>query len=410
MGKKVRAMTIGIDATPATRTVKTGTEHYAEALILALAAMKTEHQFVLYSRYQPTGKLAQLPANFRWKVMPFPILWSQVRLAVEFLFHPRAVDVMFFPAHVMPLIHPKRSVITLHDIGFEHLPELYASEPIGPSFPPIRWLITLGVRLFTGFRYRNNELDYHRWATRFALDHAKQVVTVSNATKRDITTHFHPSVPITVTHSGFVADRFTPLTPTTKKLVPKQIARQTPYLLFIGRLEAKKNVKTLVEAFGLVAAKNKKLQLVLIGRPGYGYADIADAIQALPADAAKRVHELGYRGDGEVRQWLQSAELFTFPSAFEGFGIPPLEAMACGVPVISANGSSLPEVVGTAAKLVDTYDVPAWASAIESMLKLAKLQADYRKRGLKHIQTFQWSATAKQTLTVLETAGANHAK
>ena len=395
-------MIIGIDATPATRKVKTGTEHYAEALILEFAKLKTDHKFILYSRYEPTGALAKLPANFSWKILPFPLLWSQVRLSWEFMLHPKAVDVMFFPAHVMPVITPKRSVITLHDIGFEHFPELYANHPIGPSMPFVRWPITLGVLLATGFKYRNNELDYHRWATRFALKKATRVLTVSEATKRDIVQHFHPKTDPVVTHNGFDA---TGLKPAKLSTLPAEVQERAPYLLFIGRIEAKKNVVTLVKAFGKLAEQNAKLNLVLMGRPGFGYADVADAIQALPESTRTRIHELGYLSDGMKRAWLQGAALFTFPSAFEGFGIPPLEAMACGVPVVAANGTSLPEVVGDAGKLVPTHDVNAWVRTIADLLKDEKTQQTLRTRGFERIKSFGWDKCAAQTLGVLEEAG-----
>ena len=397
-------MIIGIDATPATRAVKTGTEHYTEALILEFAKLKTNHKFLLYSRYEPKGELAKLPANFTWKVMPFPLLWSQIRLSFEFLLHPKSVDVMFFPAHVMPILTPKKSVITLHDIGFEHFPELYANRPIGPSMPLIRWPITLGVLLATGFRYRNNELDYHRWATRFALNKAAKVLTVSEATKKDVEEHFHPKVELVVTHNGF--DR-AELKPAKLSFLPDEIKQKAPYLLFIGRIEAKKNITTLVKAFGKIAEKDSKLSLVLMGRPGFGYADVADTIQALPVSTQARIHQLGYQTDEMKCAWLQGATLFTFPSAFEGFGIPLLEAMACGVPVVAANGTSLPEVVGNAGKLVSTYDVAAWEKAIEELLKNEPARIALISKGLERIKQFGWDKCAEQTLAVLEEVAEN---
>lgn len=398
-------MTIGIDATPATRAIKTGTERYAEALILEFARMKLPHTFVLYSRFAPTGELAKLPENFTWKVMPFPFLWSQVRLAIEFILHPYAVDVMFFPAHVMPLVHPKRSVMTLHDIGFEHFPQLYGQFPIGTRLPVLRQLVTLAIRLFTLGRYGNSELDYHRWATRFGLKHAAAVITVSEATKRDIVKHFRPKTTITPIYHGMDVRHWTDHLTVPKKTAD-QIKRLRPYILFEGRIEAKKNVVTLVKAFGQLATKDGDLRLVLIGRPSHGYADVADAIQALPEPARSRVHELGYVQ--EDRPWMQHARLFAFPSAFEGFGLPPLEAMAVGVPVICANGTSLPEIVGDAAKLVPTYDVAAWTKALEQGLTDDKLRHRLIERGRTRVKQFTWRKTATGTLDVLLRA-AEHA-
>ncbi len=415
-----RQLIIGIDATPATRSIKTGTERYCEALILEFARIKTGHRFVLYSRFVPTGELAKLPSNFTWKVLPFPFLWSQVRLAVEFLLHPNAVDVMFFPAHVMPLIHPKQSVITLHDIGFEHFPELYGTAPIGTNLPLLKQIVSLAVRIVTLGRYGNSELDYHRWATRFALNHATAVITVSNAVKTDIVDHFQPTVPITVIYHGVSAKR--KAQSAKPNLKPSSLK---PYILFIGRLEAKKNVATLVRAFGELTklarghsgsetappaggdtpgvkegGRLDKLNLVLIGRPGHGYAEIADAIEALPADVRSRVHELGYVDD--TGEWLANAQLFAFPSAFEGFGLPPLEAMAVGVPVIAANGTSLPEIVGDAGLLVPTYDVTAWTKALEQGLIDQSLRRKLIARGQQRVKQFTWATSAREHLALLE--------
>ena len=410
----IAPLRIGIDATPATRAVKTGTERYAEALILEFARMKLPHQFILYSRYAPTGELAHLPKNFTWKVMPFPFLWSQVRLAIEFLLHPNAVDVMFFPAHVMPLIHPKRSVITLHDIGFEHFPELYGQTPIGPNLPLLRQLLSLVIRIVTLGRYGNSELDYHRWATRFALNHATAVITVSEATKKDIIEHFHPVAPISPIYHGINLSKQQAASSKQRKT----IQQLQPYILFIGRLEAKKNVVTLIQAFGQLVAERSiesspslskrgqgrfgDLNLVLIGRPSHGYADIADAIQALPADIQSRVHELGYVED--VQTWLTHAKLFAFPSAFEGFGLPPLEAMAVGIPVVAANGTSLPEIVGDAGLLVPTFDVTAWEKALERGLTDAKLRQSLIANGHARVKTFTWRKSATETLAVITNA------
>jgi glycosyltransferase involved in cell wall biosynthesis len=390
-------MTIGIDATPATRAVKTGTERYAEALILEFARLKLPHQFILYSRFAPTGALAKLPKNFTWKVLPFPFLWSQLRLSIEFLLHPRAVDVMFFPAHVMPLVHPRRSVITLHDIGFEHFPELYAIHPLGP-----RWAVPLAslfVRVVTFGRYGNSELDYHRWATRFALAHSSTVLTVSEATRHDILDRFHPAVTIVAVPHGVDS-----APPKRSRGQPRRLSPHpdslTPYILSIGRLEAKKNTATLVRAFGQLADRHRALSLVLIGQPSHGYAEIADAIDALPLAVKSRVHQLGYVPD--TAPWYARASLFAFPSAFEGFGLPPLEAMRAGVPVVAANGTSLPEVVGSAGLLVDTYDVAAWVQALDRALSDRALRKALIQAGRARARRFTWRATAQRVLEVLE--------
>ena len=177
-----------------------------------------------------------------------------------------------------------------------------------------------------------------------------------------------------------------------------------PFLLYVGTLEPGKNVKRIIEAFDQIAEQFPEHLLVLAGGKGWLYEPILEA--ARHARAADRIIFTGHVGDNEVVELLNFCEAFVYPSLYEGFGLPPLEAMACGAPVIASNSSSLPEVTGDAALTVDPESVPEIAQAMKDLLSNPSKRADLRARGLERAKLFSWEKAARQTLDVYEDLGA----
>lgn len=187
------------------------------------------------------------------------------------------------------------------------------------------------------------------------------------------------------------------------ELVPilEHLGIERPYILYVGGLEARKNLLRMLQAFAKLADWSTRWKLLVVGARRFNRSpEVMNALQEL--DLAGLVRFTPYIPEQDLPAVYCGADLLVFPSLFEGFGFPVLEAMACGTPVITSCSSSLPEIAGNAAFLVDPYDVQELASAIHSMLSDPELAEKLRRRGLRHAQRFSWESTARQTLAVYQ--------
>jgi glycosyltransferase involved in cell wall biosynthesis len=171
-----------------------------------------------------------------------------------------------------------------------------------------------------------------------------------------------------------------------------------PYLLYVGGINARKNIARLFEAYAQVRATHPDVILVVAGKRQWQTGEIDAAFRRFNLE--DQVHFTGYVDDRDLPALYSAAELFVFPSLYEGFGLPPLEAMACGTPVVTSNASSLPEVVGDAALTVDPYDVDGLAAAIKHALTDEDLRVELRRRGVARAAQFTWQRAARETLAV----------
>lgn len=377
-------MLIGIDASRATKVYKTGTEYYSKEIILALSEIDRKNRYLLYSPSLLGDVFPNLPKNFSTKVMPFPRLWSQLRLSVEMLISPP--DVLFLPAHTIPLIHPKKIVVTIHDLGFKYFPSLY-----------------------TSFERR-----YHNFCLDFSVSHATKIITPSHATKKDLISFYKidPSKIVVIYH-GYNQRLYYPLKSKEQSKLDSQISHRTqdlllmrsfkPYLFFIGRIEEKKNILGLIEAY-LFLRKEKGIghKLILAGKPGYGYDKIKKKIEGLTLQLQKDIIQLGYIPEQVASEWMRHADIFVFPSFFEGFGLPCLEAMASGIPVVASNVTSLPEVIGKSGILVNPKKPFEIAAAISKIIHQPSLRKALISKGLVRSSLFSWRRSAEETLNVIE--------
>ncbi len=394
-------MIVGIDASRANERERSGTEWYAFHMINELKTMApNDVEFVLYSKTPLRSDLAQLPKGFRSRVLRWPpkLLWTQLRLSWEMLIHPP--DVLFVPAHTIPFIRPRRTITTLHDIGFEKFPILYSKKKIGTrGF--LKYILDALIRISSLGKYGASELDYHRFSARFALKHAQTVIAVSEFTKHEIEkTYSDIHADLTVIHNGYDKNVYHVIDDTAKiTSVLQKYGLNRPFFLTIGRLEEKKNTKGIIEAFATfkrIAKDHDKHQLVLVGNPGYNYSEVEETMRR--NDIAHDVHEIGWVAQEELPYLLNAATCFLLPSLYEGFGIPIIEAMACGTPVITSNVASMPEVAGNAAILVDPKRPDAIAHAMQTLAEDSALRAAYREKGFQRIQLFSWRKCAEQTL------------
>jgi len=367
-------MLIGIDASRATRAERTGTENYSLFLIRALLQLDQQSHYRLYFNGAPAPDLLPTTPNVQMQVMPFPRLWTHLRLSWEMA--TRAPEVLFVPAHVLPIVHPRRSVVTVHDLGYLYYPQAHT-----------RWART-----------------YLQWSTAWNVRAAAHVIADSQATRRDLITHCRvPADKITVIYPGFDPS-FAPVRDQEQVAAARQRYGIPPdYVIFVGTLHPRKNLTALLEALAALAREGRETHLVVVGKKGWLYEPLFARVQQLGLEA--QVHLAGYVPQGDLPPLLSGAQAFVLPSLYEGFGFPVLEAMACGVPVICSNVSSLPEVAGDAALLVDPHDPAALATALRRVLDDRELRRDLIERGRRQVARFSWQACAQGTLAVLQAVG-----
>ncbi|EKE10895.1 MAG: group 1 glycosyl transferase [uncultured bacterium] len=364
-------MKIGIDGSRAFIEKRTGIEEYSHKVIMHLRDRLADDEVILYIRHSQAVDF-DLPNNWKIKKLRFPRFWTQVRLSLEMLFHP--VDLLFVPAHTVPFIHPKKTVVVIHGLEYEFCPQAY-------SFL---------ARVYMRFVIKNS----CKWASK--------VVCVSENTKKDVMNIYGTAEDkIEVVYEGYSSK-----TEGIENLnifghAPKEDCDvKGPYVLFFGRIEERKNVKGIVEAFDILKKKYGAVQkLVLIGKPGYGYGEIKKRIGA--SEFREDILELGYVSDEKKWELLKCADVFVFPSFYEGFGLPILEAQNALVPVVTSKVSSIPEVAGDAVLYADPTDHQSLAENIHILISNKTAKDDIVRRGYENVKRFSWAQCAKDIATLL---------
>jgi len=357
-------MIIGIEAERANLERKTGVEHYAKQLIQHLAGIDHENQYILYLRSKPQDWFLRLPSNFRLKVMPFPIFWTQLRLSWEMLVHPP--DVLLIPASAMPFIHPKKSLATIHDLAWKYYPETFNAST--------RWFLD--------------------WSTGFAARRAKTVIAVSEATKKDLVKFYGvPPDKVKVVHHGFDP---AVLEDTAAKL-PEGLPDD--YVLYLSTLQPRKNPQGLIDAFAEMkkADPGLKTKLVLVGKLGWKYGEILEKIK----NNSEFVVYLNHIPDEQKNAVLKKARLMVLPSFYEGFGMTILEAFAAGIPVATGNLSSMPEVAGGAAEYFNPQSSESIKNAMLKVLNDSGRARELVSAGRARLSQFSWEKCAKETLSLI---------
>lgn len=330
--------------------------------------------FLSERRFSPEPPLAVSLSCLPTVRAPVRIFWEQ---AIQPMALRRArVDLLHAMAFVSPLLLPCPAVVTVYDLSFLRFPE---------SFRPLNRLY---LRLFTGLSVRR----------------ARRVIAISESTRQDVIRLLGKSGDqVDVVYCG-VDERFHPRDPAVVAAFRREKRLPERFILFLGTLEPRKNIVSLLEAYARLVASDGGSwpALVVAGAKGWFYEETFAAVERL--GLAERAIFPGYVPEAEKPLWYNAAELFAYPSLFEGFGLPPLEAMACGTPVIVFDTSSLPEVVGHAGVKVPPGDVAALAEAMGALLHDPQARADWRERGLAQAARFSWHAAARQTIRVYERA------
>jgi glycosyltransferase involved in cell wall biosynthesis len=371
-------MRIGIDYTAAARQVG-GIGRYARELISALLTLEETNPTHQYTLFAATGGLPAsyflLPTSSS-PFHPIPIsdewlarLWHRARLPIPVELFVGRVDLFFSPDFTLPPTLPHtRTLLTVHDLSFLHYPDHYVPKLV-------RYLERVVPR---------------------SVARADHVLADSEATRADLIARLGaPPEKVETLYSG-VSRRFCPEPEAGER--ERLLARyglERSYVLSVGTLQPRKNYVRLIRAF---ARLDTAACLVIVGGRGWLYEEVL----AEAAQHPDRVRVLGFVDDTDLPALYRGASLFAFPSFYEGFGLPVLEAMACGVPVVCSNSSSLPEVAGDAALLVDPHDEAALADALVRGLADESLRRRLITRGLIRATRFTWERAARQLLAAFQ--------
>ncbi|MCK4592119.1 glycosyltransferase family 4 protein [Candidatus Parcubacteria bacterium] len=359
-------MKIGIDASRAFIEKKTGTEEYSYQLIKNLTKIDiSPYQIFLYVKNNSKIDF-DLPKNFIVKKICYNKLWTQFGLSLEM--KKNTVDTLFVPSYSIPIIHPKNTIVTIHGLEFKHYPESYS--------------------LKEKFFLELNTLISVKWSSK--------IIVPSESTKKDLIRFY-----------GVESDKVKVVYHGTRIMNQEsRIKNQENHkfnILFIGRLEKRKNLVNLIKAFELFKKRYTlhvaRYTLILAGKEGFGFEEIKKAIQESPF--SKDIILKNYVTEKEKDELYKKADLSILPSFYEGFGLPVLEAMSYGVPVICSNTSSLPEIAGDAALLVDPNNIEEIAEAINRIFSDDNLKKEMDRKGFENVKRFSWKKCVKETLDTL---------
>jgi glycosyltransferase involved in cell wall biosynthesis len=356
-----------------------GSGRYILELIRALVKLDHGHELVLFGNADnlyllPPNGCQRVDCGWTTAVRPSRLLWEQ--FALPLALRRYQIDVLHSPVFVAPLWVPCASVVTILDMTWFSLPGQHT------------WV----------------KRSYFRTMIPPTARRAARIIAISEASKQDVVALLGmPAEKVVVTYLGVDLNVFCPEAAEGRagELEARYGVRQ-PYVLYVGKLEPRKNLPTLIEAFVSIARGFPDHQLVLAGNPGWDFQAIYETAARIPR--RERVRFTGFVDEADLPALYAGADLFVYPSSYEGFGIPVLEAMACGTPVITSNVSSLPEVAGDAGLLVDPLDVSELAQAMRRVLTDGQLRQRMRAKGLERAKTFTWKETARRTLQVYEEA------
>lgn len=359
-----------------------GLSRYIYELVTRLPAIDSEDRFTAFvgNGVLPADFLRSKPRNLRLSRSRLPTASAPVRIAWEQVALPVAaaqqrLDLLLCPVNVRPIVCPCPSVVTVHDVIFLHYPQ---------NFKPAK-------------------RRYLAAMTTWSVRHAAHVIAVSEATRQDVINLLGVSPQrVTTVHNG-VGEQFRPVGEEVKASFKREQQIAGRVILYVGTLEPRKNLVMLLQAFAAIADEpaHSDVALVIGGSKGWYYDEIFTTAERLGLTAQGRVRFLGRVPDEQLPLWYNVATVFAYPSLYEGFGLPALEAMACGVPVVASNTSSLPEVVGDAGVLLDPTNAGEWADALARLLADPRTAAELGNKGLAQASKFSWERTARETLQVL---------
>lgn len=366
-------MIIGVDGNEANVELPVGVSVYTLNLLKYFQSKSSiETQFVIYLRNTPRKELPKASDYFNYQIVPGKFLWSTIFLPLHLWIYKLSgniLNVFFSPAHYIPHFSPFKTVVTIHDLSYLFFPHEFLKKDL--------------------YQLKN-------W-TRYALQNACHIIAVSKTTKKDVIKEYSiPDEKISVIYNGY--ENIEPLTTSHQPL-----ATNDPYFLYVGTIQPRKNLSTLINSFSLFLAKHPTFKLIIAGKKGWLYERIYQQVKQL--HLSQSITFAGYVNDAEKVRLYEGATAYVLPSLYEGFGIPILEAMSYRCPVITSFSSSLPEIGGEACLYFDPKSVDDLLNKMEVIVSDKKLVKDLILKGIKRVSSFSWELAGQQTLEVLLSVG-----
>jgi glycosyltransferase involved in cell wall biosynthesis len=351
-----------------------GNQTYILNLFRAIRDIDTDNKYTFYYN-KPSAKRVEAP-NFEHKVHQAPFMWTQ--RVFPFLLRQDKPDVLFMPIQMLPFLKSRKqkSVVTIHDLAFLLYPETF---PAKDAF-------------------------LHKLYVREAINKADHLIAITEATKQDIIKFYKVDpTKITVVYHGVDKDRFRLMQKGEENLVADIKTKYNitkPYILYIGNVQPRKNIQGLIKAYQQMRKNTSHdYQLVIAGAKAWLVEDVMKEIGDAYRDD---IIFTGRFEDAELAPLLWGSDLFVLPSFYEGFGLPILEAMACGVPTLVSNTPSLVEVGGEASLSFDPHSVDDMAKVLDNVISNPELRKEMRLKGLKRVEEFSWNRCAQETINVIK--------
>lgn len=347
---------------------RVGSSEFTFQLVSELSRIDNKNEYVIYIPRKPSSDMPRETENWQYKIITSSKLWTIFGLTRELIRRPK-LDLFFSPTHYGPLYTPCPEIISILDLSYKYFPDLFKKKDL---------------------------LQLNIWG-KYSLKKSAKALTISESSKRDIINEYGISeAKIKVIPVGIKEN----LTIMERSEFNKKYNVKNPYILYVGTLQPRKNIVRLVEAFSKISKTQKELELFIVGRKGWNYDEILNSPKKFEVE--NKVRFLDSVEDNDLPAFYKNAELFVLPSLYEGFGLPILEAMKYGCPVVTSDISSLPEAGGDAAIYFDPENVEDIMQKIVNVLNDKDLKSRMIRRGHEQIKKFSWEKSAREVLSVFE--------
>lgn len=347
---------------------RVGSSEVCFQLLNQLSKIDSKNSYIIYVPFAPTSDMPKETGNWKYTIVHGKRLWTL--FALKNAVNQDRLDIFFNPSHYSPFLLNCPQVITILDVSYKYFPELFKKKDL--------YKLSL-------------------WG-KYSVKAASKILTISENSKGDIIKEYGvlPSK-IAVIHLGI---KDTNMSKMSKEEILEKYNIKSPFVLFVGTIQPRKNIKKLIQAFSMLTKEDKETQLVIVGKKGWMYEDILNSDKEFGIE--DRVQFLHDVSNEDLPFLYKTAGCFVLPSLYEGFGLPVLEAMRFGCPVITSNISSLPEAGGDAALYVDPNDAEDIARAIKKVLTDEAFRSEMIKKGHEQVKKFSWDKAAMEVIRVFE--------